>query len=175
MGTQEKIQILIKEAEVEKRISELADQINNDFKGEKVLLIGVLKGSFMFLSDLAKKITLDTEVYFIEASSYGDGTSTSGVVKITKDIDRDIKDENVIIVEDIIDTGITMSKVMEIIKFRGAKTVRLASCLSKPSRRRVEIDIDYLGFEVEDKFIVGYGLDCAQKYRNLPYIGVIEE
>ncbi len=175
MGTQEKIQVLIKEAEVEKRISELADQINNDFKGEKVLLIGVLKGSFMFLSDLAKKITLDTEVYFIEASSYGDGTSTSGVVKITKDIDRDIKDENVIIVEDIIDTGITMSKVMEIIKFRGAKTVRLASCLSKPSRRRVEIDIDYLGFEVEDKFIVGYGLDCAQKYRNLPYIGVIEE
>ncbi|MBO5505925.1 MAG: hypoxanthine phosphoribosyltransferase [Clostridia bacterium] len=175
MGTQEKIQILIKEAEVEKRISELADQINNDFKGEKVLLIGVLKGSFMFLSDLAKKITLDTEVYFIEALSYGDGTSTSGVVKITKDIDRDIKDENVIIVEDIIDTGITMSKVMEIIKFRGAKTVRLASCLSKPSRRRVEIDIDYLGFEVEDKFIVGYGLDCAQKYRNLPYIGVIEE
>lgn len=175
MGTQEKIQVLIKETEVEKRISELADQINNDFKGEKVLLIGVLKGSFMFLSDLAKKITLDTEVYFIEASSYGDGTSTSGVVKITKDIDRDIKDENVIIVEDIIDTGITMSKVMEIIKFRGAKTVRLASCLSKPSRRRVEIDIDYLGFEVEDKFIVGYGLDCAQKYRNLPYIGVIEE
>ena len=166
---------MIKEAEVEKRISELADQINNDFKGEKVLLIGVLKGSFMFLSDLAKKITLDTEVYFIEALSYGDGTSTSGVVKITKDIDRDIKDENVIIVEDIIDTGITMSKVMEIIKFRGAKTVRLASCLSKPSRRRVEIDIDYLGFEVEDKFIVGYGLDCAQKYRNLPYIGVIEE
>lgn len=175
MGTQEKIQVLIKETEVEKRISELADQINNDFKGEKVLLIGVLKGSFMFLSDLAKKITLDTEIYFIEASSYGDGTSTSGVVKITKDIDRDIKDENVIIVEDIIDTGITMSKVMEIIKFRGAKTVRLASCLSKPSRRRVEIDIDYLGFEVEDKFIVGYGLDCAQKYRNLPYIGVIEE
>jgi len=175
LGTQEKIQVLIKETEVEKRISELADQINNDFKGEKVLLIGVLKGSFMFLSDLAKKITLDTEVYFIEASSYGDGTSTSGVVKITKDIDRDIKDENVIIVEDIIDTGITMSKVMEIIKFRGAKTVRLASCLSKPSRRRVEIDIDYLGFEVEDKFIVGYGLDCAQKYRNLPYIGVIEE
>ena len=175
MGTQEKIQVLIKEDEVEKRISELADQINNDFKGEKVLLIGVLKGSFMFLSDLAKKITLDTEIYFIEASSYGDGTSTSGVVKITKDIDRDIKDENVIIVEDIIDTGITMSKVMEIIKFRGAKTVRLASCLSKPSRRRVEIDIDYLGFEVEDKFIVGYGLDCAQKYRNLPYIGVIEE
>jgi len=175
LGTQEKIQVLIKETEVEKRISELADQINNDFKGEKVLLIGVLKGSFMFLSDLAKKITLDTEVYFIEASSYGNGTSTSGVVKITKDIDRDIKDENVIIVEDIIDTGITMSKVMEIIKFRGAKTVRLASCLSKPSRRRVEIDIDYLGFEVEDKFIVGYGLDCAQKYRNLPYIGVIEE
>ena len=175
MGTQEKIQVLIKETEVEKRISELADQINNDFKGEKVLLIGVLKGSFMFLSDLAKKITLDTEIYFIEASSYGDGTSTSGVVKITKDIDRDIKDENVIIVEDIIDTGITMSKVLEIIKFRGAKTVCLASCLSKPSRRRVEIDIDYLGFEVEDKFIVGYGLDCAQKYRNLPYIGVIEE
>ena len=173
MGTQEKIQVLIKETEVEKRISELADQINNDFKGEKVLLIGVLKGSFMFLSDLAKKITLDTEIYFIEASSYGDGTSTSGVVKITKDIDRDIKDENVIIVEDIIDTGITMSKVMEIIKFRGAKTVRLASCLSKPSRRRVEIDIDYLGFEVEDKFIVGYGIDWAEKYRNLPYIGAV--
>ena len=171
----EKIKVLIDEKEIDKRITELSDAINRDFGDEPLIIIGILKGSFMFLSDLAKKITLDTEVYFIEASSYGDGTSTSGVVKITKDIDRDIKDENVIIVEDIIDTGITMSKVMEIIKFRGAKTVRLASCLSKPSRRRVEIDIDYLGFEVEDKFIVGYGLDCAQKYRNLPYIGVIEE
>ncbi len=175
MENSEKINVLISEEEIEKRIKELAEEINNDFRGEKVIIIGVLKGSFMFLSDLVKKINLDTEIYFIEVSSYGDGTTTSGVVQMKKDIDRDIKDENVIIVEDIIDTGITMSKVMEIIKFRGAKTVRLASCLSKPARRRVEVDIDYLGFEVEDKFIVGYGLDCAQKYRNLPYIGVVEE
>ncbi len=166
---------MITEEEIEKRVKELAEEINSDFKGEKVLLIGVLKGSFMFLSDLAKKINLDTEIYFIEASSYGDGTTTSGVVKINKDVDRDLTNENVILVEDIIDTGITMSKVLEIIKLRGAKTVSLASCLSKPARRKIDIPIDYLGFEIEDKFIVGYGLDCAQKYRNLPYIGVVEE
>ncbi len=166
---------MITEEEIDKRIKELSEQINNDYKGEKVIIIGVLKGSFMFLSDLAKKITLDTEIYFIEASSYGDGTSTSGVVTINKDVSRDLNGENVILVEDIIDTGITMSKVMEIIKFRGAKTVKLASCLSKPARRKIDIPIDYLGFEIEDKFIVGYGLDCAQKYRNLPYIGVVEE
>ncbi len=166
---------MITEEEIDKRIKELSEQINNDYKGEKVIIIGVLKGAFMFLSDLAKKLNLDTEIYFIEASSYGDGTSTSGVVTINKDVSRDLNGENVILVEDIIDTGITMSKVMEIIKFRGAKTVRLASCLSKPARRKVDIPIDYLGFEIEDKFIVGYGLDCAQKYRNLPYIGVVEE
>ncbi len=165
---------MISEEEIAKRLDEIAGEINNDYKGESVILIGVLKGSFMFLSDLAKRIKLDAEVYFIEASSYGSGTQTTGVVKISKDVDRDLKGENIIIVEDIIDTGITMDKVTQLLRARGAKSVKLCACLSKPSRRRVDIKIDYLGFEVPDEFVIGYGLDADEKYRNLPYIGVAD-
>ena len=174
MVTNDKISLLLSAEEIDRKVCELAERINRDFAGERVIVIGVLKGSFMFLSDLVKKITLQTEVYFLEASSYGAGTQTTGVVKISKDVDRDLTNENVIIVEDIIDTGITMDKVMEILKARGAKTVSLCSCLSKPSRRKVDVKIDYLGFEVPDEFVVGYGLDADEQYRNLPYIGVIK-
>ena len=174
MVTMEKVKVMLSAEEIAERVDEIAEKINNDYKGESVIIIGVLKGSFMFLSDLVKRITLPAEVYFIEASSYGAGTQTTGVVKISKDVERDLKDQNVIIVEDIIDTGITMEKVMELLRARGAKSVKLCACLSKPSRRIVDIDIDYLGFEVPDKFVIGYGLDVDEMYRNLPYIGVVE-
>ncbi|MBQ2891211.1 MAG: hypoxanthine phosphoribosyltransferase [Clostridia bacterium] len=174
MVTIDKVKVLISGEELSQKVNELAERINNDFAGEKVIVIGVLKGSFMFLSDLVKKITLPAEVYFIEASSYGAGTQTTGVVKISKDVERDLTDQNVIVVEDIIDTGITMEKVMELLRARGAKAVKLCACLSKPSRRKVDINIDYLGFEVPDEFVVGYGLDVDEMYRNLPYIGVVE-
>ncbi len=166
--------VLIDEAALDERTAEIAEQINNEFAGEKVIIVGVLKGSFMFMSDLIKKIKLDTEVYFLKAESYGRGTQTSGEVKITKDIEADINGENVIVVEDIIDSGYTMREVFKLLGDRGPKALRLCSCLSKPDRRECEITIDYLGFEIPDKFVIGYGLDYAEKYRNLPYIGYIE-
>ena len=174
METTNKPEVMIAEKDIEKKLRELADRINNDYKGERLIVIGILKGSFMFLSDLVKLLELDTEVYFMKASSYGSGTSTSGTVKITTDIDRDIKGENVLIVEDIIDSGFTMREVRKILTGREPKSLRLCSCLSKPSRRECEVDIEYLGFEIPDEFVVGYGLDYAEKYRNLPYIGMIK-
>ncbi|MBQ9757672.1 MAG: hypoxanthine phosphoribosyltransferase [Clostridia bacterium] len=167
--------VLIDEKTLDERVSELAEEINRDFAGEKLIVVGVLKGAFMFMSDLLKKINLDTEVYFLKAESYGRGTETSGTVKITKDIEADIAGENVLLVEDIIDSGFTMREVIGLLGQRNPKTLKLASCLSKPSRRECEIDIDYLGFEIPDEFVIGYGLDYAEKYRNLPYIGYIEQ
>lgn len=166
---------MIDETSLDKRLDEIAEEINHDFAGEKVIVVGVLKGAFMFMSDLLKKIKLDTEVYFLKAESYGSGTQASGNVKITKDIECDIAGENVIVVEDIIDSGYTMREVFKILRERNPKSLKLCSCLSKPERRECEIKIDYLGFEVPDKFVVGYGLDYAEKYRNLPYIAYIEQ
>ncbi len=167
--------VLIDEQTLDKKVSEIADEINKKYKGEKLIVVGVLKGAFMFMSDLLKKITLDTEVYFLKASSYGTGTESTGNVKITKDIETDIKGENVLLVEDIIDSGYTMREVLKILGEREPKTLELCSCLSKPDRRVCEVKIDYLGFEIPDKFVIGYGLDYAEKYRNLPYIGYIEQ
>ncbi len=166
--------VLIDEKTLDNRLCEIANEINTEFAGEKVIVVGVLKGSFMFMSDLIKKITLDTEVYFLKAESYGRGTETSGEVKITKDIEADISGENIIVVEDIIDSGFTMREVFKLLGERKPKSLKLCSCLSKPDRRECEIKIDYLGFEIPDKFVIGYGLDYAEKYRNLPYIGYIE-
>ena len=167
--------VLIDEQTLDKKVSEIADEINKKYKGEKLIVVGVLKGAFMFMSDLLKKITLDTEVYFLKASSYGSGTESTGNVKITKDIERDIKGENVLLIEDIIDSGYTMREVLKILGEREPKALELCSCLSKPDRRVCEVKIDYLGFEIPDKFVIGYGLDYAEKYRNLPYIGYIEQ
>jgi len=167
--------VLIDEQALDKKVSEIADEINKKYKGEKLIVVGVLKGAFMFMSDLLKKITVDTEVYFLKASSYGSGTESTGNVKITKDIEKDIKGENVLLVEDIIDSGYTMSEVLKILGEREPKALELCSCLSKPDRRVCEVKIDYLGFEIPDKFVIGYGLDYAEKYRNLPYIGYIEQ
>ncbi len=166
--------VLISAEELDERLNEIATEINRDFCGEKIIVVGVLKGSFMFMSDLLKKIELDTEVYFLKAESYGNRTSATGEVKITKDIECDIENENVIIVEDIIDSGYTMREVMKLLNNRRPKALKLCSCLSKPSRRECDIKVDYLGFEIPDKFVVGYGLDYAEKFRNLPYIGYIE-
>lgn len=166
--------VLVDENMIEKRLTEITDEINREYKGQSLIVVGVLKGAFMFMSDLLKKLTVDTEVYFLKAESYGMGTCTSGNVKITKDIEKDIKSENVLIVEDIIDSGYTMREVMKLLKARDPKSLKLCACLSKPSRREHEVNIDYLGFEIPDKFVIGYGLDYAEKYRNLPYIGYIE-
>lgn len=170
----ENIKVLIDEKKIEERIIELSDAINRDFAGEPLIIVGILKGSFMFMSDLIKHLNMDTEVHFMKASSYGSGTQTSGLVQIKLDIDRDVFGKNVLIVEDIIDSGYTMNEVKKLLKGRGAKTLKLCSCLSKPSRREVDVEIEYLGFEIPDKFVVGYGLDYDEKYRNLPYIGYIE-
>lgn len=170
----EKAKVLVSEKELDARVSEIADEINRDYAGEKLIVVGVLKGAFMFMSDLLKKINLDTEVYFLKAESYGQATESSGTVKITKDIEKDINGENVLLVEDIIDSGYTMKEVMGLLNQRMPKSLKLASCLSKPSRRKCEIEIDYLGFEIPDEFVIGYGLDCGERYRNLPYIGYIE-
>lgn len=167
--------VLIGEAELGEMLQRVAAKINEDYKGERLIVVGVLKGSFMFLSDLIKLLKMDTEVYFLKASSYGSGTSTSGTVQITKDIERDIEGENVLIIEDIIDSGFTMREVLRLLGSRNPKSLKLCACLSKPSRRECEVDIDYLGFEIPDEFVIGYGLDYAEKYRNLPYIGILEE
>ena len=167
--------ILISEAELEAKVKELASEINRKYEGETLIVVGVLKGSFMFMSDLLKKIDVDTEVYFLKASSYGSETESSGEVRITKDIEIDIKGKNVLLVEDIIDSGYTMDKVMQMLSERGPKALELCSCLSKPDRRVCDVKIDYLGFEIPDKFVIGYGLDYAEKYRNLPYVGYIEQ
>lgn len=170
----ENIKVMIDERKIEKRICELAAAINKDFEGEELVVIGILKGSFMFLSDLVKHLKLDSEIHFMKASSYGGGTKTSGTVAIKLDVDKDLTGKNVLIVEDIIDSGYTMCEVKKMLRGRGAKKLKLCSFLSKPSRREVDVEIEYLGFEIPDEFVVGYGLDFDEKYRNLPYLGVLE-
>lgn len=168
--------ILFTEEEIKARIEELGKQISEDYKDAKSLLvIGILKGSCLFFADLIRQIKLPCEIEFMSVSSYQDQSISSGEVKITKDISTSVAMKHVLFVEDIIDTGFTMSKVMEMFVERGANSVKLCSLLSKPDRRKVEIDIDYLGFTIPDDFVIGYGLDFAEKYRNLPYVGVLDE
>ncbi|MDC0253836.1 hypoxanthine phosphoribosyltransferase [Bacteriovoracales bacterium] len=166
------IDVFISEEKIQERIKELAEVISKDYKGEEVIVVGVLNGCFMFCADLLRELDLPVITEFMAASSYGEGTTTSGQVDILLDIKSDIKGKNVLFVEDIVDTGHTFKKILEMIKTRGPKSVKIASLLSKPARREHEIDIDYLAFEIEDKFVVGYGLDLAGKYRELPYIGI---
>ena len=169
-------EIIISRQEIDEMVDELAAQINADFKDQEIILVGLLKGSVVFMSDLLRKITVPCEIDFMVASSYGKGTTSSGNVKITKDLSADIKGKNVIIVEDIVDTGNTLSRVLELLQIRHPKVLRLCSLLSKPDRREVhDIKIDYLGTEIPDEFVVGYGLDFDEKYRNLPYIGILKE
>ena len=171
---QHHISVMISEEEIEKSVCELAAQISSDFAGETVKLICILKGGVFFTCELAKRITVPVMIDFMQVSSYGSGTVSSGTVQIKKDLDEPLKDENVIIVEDIIDSGNTLSRLVPMLQERGPKDLRICTLLSKPERREVEIDVAYNGFEIPDKFVVGYGLDYDQHYRNLPYVGVIE-
>lgn len=170
---QDNISVLISEEELEKKVCKLAAQISKDYEGSYVKLICILKGSAFFTCELAKRITVPVMLDFMQVSSYGSGTESTGVIKIKKDLDDSIKDEHVIIVEDIIDSGNTLSKLVPMLEERGPKDVKVCTMLSKPERRVVDIDVAYNGFTIPDKFVVGFGLDYDQRYRNLPYIGVI--
>lgn len=171
----DKISVLLAEEAVDQRIQELGDAISRDYAGKNIHLICILKGSVFFACELAKRITVPVSLDFMSVSSYGAGTSSSGVVKISKDLDEPLEGKEVLIVEDIIDSGRTQSYLIEILKKRNPHSLKLCTLLDKPDRRVVDnVTVDYTGFEIPDKFVVGYGLDYAQKYRNLPYIGVIE-
>ncbi|MBE5913637.1 MULTISPECIES: hypoxanthine phosphoribosyltransferase [Pseudobutyrivibrio] len=170
----ENIRVLLPEEELAARISELGAQISKDYEGESVFLVCILKGAAFFACELAKRITVPVIIDFMATSSYGSGTVSSGVVKIKKDLDLDPTGQNVIIVEDIIDSGNTLNYLGQLFKDRGAKSVRMVTMLDKPDRREVDVHVDYTGFTIPDQFVVGYGLDYDQKYRNLPYIGVVE-
>ena len=166
--------ILIPEDKLLKRVAELGEEINRDFEGEEVLLVGLLKGSVIFLSDLARKIKLPCMLDFMSVTSYGNDIESSGEVRFLKDLDSDINGKNVIIVEDIIDTGLTLREVIKVLKARNPNTLKVCTLLNKVSRRLVDVEVDYNGFDIPDAFVVGYGLDYAQKYRNLNYIGILK-
>lgn len=170
----EKIRVLLSEEEVDKRIRELGEQISKDYAGEEVHLICVLRGSVFFTCELAKRITIPVSIDFMSASSYGSNTISSGVIKMVKDLEDPLIGKNVIVIEDIIDTGRTLSHLLKIFQERNPKSLRLCTLLDKPDRRVADVDVDYTGFQIPDEFVVGYGLDYAQKYRNLPYIGIVE-
>lgn len=170
----EKISVLISEEDVDKRIAELGKKISEDYEGRTVHLICVLKGSIFFTCELAKRITVPVTLDFMSCSSYGDGTSSSGVVKIVKDLDETIEGKDVIVIEDIIDSGRTLSHLLAVLKTRKPASLALCTLLDKPDRRVVDVDVDYVGFNIPDEFVVGYGLDYVQRYRNLPYVGVVE-
>ena len=169
----EKVNVLLSEEEVDAKIKAIGEQISKDYAGKQVHLVCVLKGGSFFMCELAKRITVPVSLDFMSVSSYGSETKSSGVVKIVKDLDEPIKGKNVLVVEDIVDSGRTLSYLMEMLKDRGPESLRLCTLLDKPERRVVDVDVDYTGFQIPDEFVVGYGLDYDQRYRNLPYIGVI--
>jgi hypoxanthine phosphoribosyltransferase len=168
------LDVLFSEQQIGARVAELAAQIEADHQGKDLVLVGVLKGAFVFISDLARKIDLPLAVDFIALSSYGEATESSGIVKITSDLARPIEGKHVIVVEDIIDTGLTMRYLLDNLATRHPASVKICSLLSKPSRARTRIPVRYLGFEVPDQFVVGYGLDAGEKFRNIPFIGAIK-
>lgn len=175
MSMDEKISVLLDEAVVDAKIQEIGEQISRDYEGKQVHIICVLKGSVFFACELAKRITVPVSLDFMSVSSYGDDTKSSGIVRIVKDLDERLEGKDVLIVEDIIDSGRTLSYLMDILHQRKPNSIRLCTLLDKPDRRVVEVDVDYTCFEIPDEFVVGYGLDYAQRYRNLPYIGIVEE
>lgn len=170
----ESIRVLIPEEQVEEKIKEMAEQISGDIGDEPITLICILKGSVFFSCELAKHIKGPVLLDFMSVSSYGDDTKSSGVVKIIKDLDEPLEGKNVLVVEDIIDSGRTLSYLLENLQARKPKSLKLCTLLDKPERRVVDVNVDYIGFQIPDEFVVGFGLDYAQRYRNLPYIGVLE-
>lgn len=170
----EHVRVLLTEEDVDRRIQEIGDQISRDYEGKQVHLICVLKGGAFFMCELAKRITVPVSLDFMSVSSYGSATKSSGVVRIVKDLDEPLKDKDVLVVEDIVDSGRTLSYLLDMLKDRGPKSVKLCTLLDKPDRRVVDVHVDYTCFQIPDEFVVGYGLDYDQRYRNLPYIGVVE-
>ena len=170
----ETVKEMLSEEELANRIKELGEQISKDYEGEEVFLVCILKGAAFFACELAKRISVPVTIDFMATSSYGAGTVSSGEVQIKKDLDLGVEGKNVIIVEDIIDSGNTLNYLSSIFKDRKAKSVKMCAMLDKPERREVDVPMDYIGFTIPDAFVVGYGLDYDQKYRNLPYIGVVE-
>lgn len=170
----DRISIMYSEEEVNAKIKEIGDKISKDYENQEVLLICVLKGATFFACELAKRITVPVELEFMKVSSYGNETESSGVVKITQDLDQPIRGKHVIVVEDIVDTGRTLSYLLELLKKRDPASVALCTLLDKPERRVADVDVNYTGFVIPDEFVVGYGLDYVQKYRNLPFVGIIK-
>ena len=162
------------EEEVDARIKEIGQQISKDYEGRQVHLVCVLKGGSFFMCELAKRITVPVSLDFMSVSSYGGDTKSSGVVKIVKDLDESVRDKDVLVVEDIVDSGRTLSYLLEMLRDRGPRSLHLCTLLDKPDRRVVDVKVDYTGFQIPDEFVVGYGLDYDQRYRNLPYIGIVE-
>lgn len=170
----EHVEVLLTEEEVDAKIREIAEMINKDYEGKQVHLICVLKGGSFFMCELAKRITVPVSLDFMSVSSYGGDTKSSGVVKIVKDLDESIMDKDVLVVEDIVDSGRTLSYLLEMLRDRGPKSLRLCTLLDKPDRRVIDVAVDYTCFQIPDEFVVGYGLDYDQRYRNLPYIGIVK-
>ncbi|MDQ0151289.1 hypoxanthine phosphoribosyltransferase [Eubacterium multiforme] len=168
-------EVLFNEEDLAKKVKELGTKISKDYEGKDLLVVGVLKGSVLFASDLIKNITIPCEIDFMAVSSYGNSTETSGVVRILKDLDHSIEGKHVLIVEDIVDSGVTLNYLLKYLKARKAESIEIVSLLNKPERRTVDLNVKYIGFEVPNEFIVGYGIDYAEKYRNLPYIAVLKE
>ena len=167
-------EVLFSEQQLADKVAELGARISADYAGKDPLIVSVLKGSYVYMADLTRRISIPCNVDFMAVSSYGAGTKTTGEVQIIKDIGSKIDGRHLIIVEDILDSGVTLSFLMKVLKARGAASIRLCTLLSKPERRKVDVPVDYLGFEIPDAFVVGYGLDYAEKYRNLPYIGILK-
>ena len=167
------LKVLIDERQLQQRVQELGEQISHDYQGRHLHLICILKGACIFLADLIRHLPLDISVDFMAVSSYAKGTTSSGEVRLQKDLDTTLDGKNVIIVEDIVDTGLTLTYLQDILRARNPKALRTACLLSKPSRRQVDVKVEYIGFTIEDRFVVGYGLDYAEQYRNLPYIAVL--
>ena len=169
------IEVMINENEIKARIEELASKIDDDYEGKELVVVCILNGAFIFCSDLIRKISKPVYVDFMKASSYGDSTESSGDLKIDMDLKVDIKDKHVLLVEDIVDTGLTLTRIIDHLGKRGPASMKLASLLFKDCRSKYKVDVDYLGFKIDDHFVIGYGLDFAGKYRELPYIGVYSE
>lgn len=167
--------VLISEEDIEKKVIEIAESISEEYKGKDVIVIGILKGSVMFMSDLLKKIKIPCKMDFMAVSSYGDASESSGVVRILKDLDFEIRDKHIILVEDIIDSGVTLTYLLKYLSARKPASLEIACLLNKKDRRKVEVNAKYIGYDVPDYFLVGYGLDFAEKYRNLPYVGILKE
>ena len=169
--TNDILKVLITKEELEQKVKELGRQISRDYTGKNLLMVSVLKGSVVFMADLMRAVTIPCEIDFMSVASYGSGVKTSGVVKIIKDLDIDLKNRDLLLVEDILDSGMTLNYIKNMLEQRGTRSIRICTLLDKPERRQVDIKADYSGFSVPDEFVVGYGLDFAEKYRNLPYVG----